>query len=91
MKVVLVALPETTPVTEAARLQDDLRRAKIWPAAWVVSRSLVQTGMQTRCCKGGSVERRFRSNASAADWHGVFLLPFLAEPSVGISGFLVLT
>lgn len=39
-KVILVALAETTPVSEAAALQDDLRRASIEPYGWVVNRSL---------------------------------------------------
>ena len=39
-KVLLVTLPETTPVTQAAALQDDLRRAHIEPWAWVINNSL---------------------------------------------------
>ena len=39
-KVLLVTLPETTPVLEAANLQQDLRRAGIEPWAWVVNNSL---------------------------------------------------
>jgi arsenite-transporting ATPase len=39
-KVLLVTLAETTPVSEAAALQSDLRRASIEPYAWVVNRSL---------------------------------------------------
>jgi arsenite-transporting ATPase len=39
-KVILVTLPEPTPVTEARVLQDDLRRAGIHPWAWVVNTSL---------------------------------------------------
>lgn len=39
-KVVLVTLPEPTPVTEARVLQDDLQRAGINPWAWVVNNSL---------------------------------------------------
>jgi len=38
--VVLVTLPEATPVHEAAALQEDLRRAGIEPFAWVVNQSL---------------------------------------------------
>ena len=33
--VVIVTLPEVTPVSQAAALQDDLRRARIEPWAWV--------------------------------------------------------
>eukprot|EP01037_Dinobryon_pediforme_P017496 gene17496-17693_t len=40
-KIILVALPETTPVSEAAALQEDLRRAKIEPYGWVINRSLL--------------------------------------------------
>ncbi len=39
-KVLLVTLAETTPVLEAASLQDDLRRAGIEPWAWVINNSL---------------------------------------------------
>ena len=39
-KIVIVTLPETTPVLEAAHLQDDLRRAGIEPWAWIVNASL---------------------------------------------------
>ncbi len=39
-KILIVTLPETTPVLEAARLQDDLRRAGIEPWGWVVNASL---------------------------------------------------
>jgi arsenite/tail-anchored protein-transporting ATPase len=42
--VLLVTLPETTPVQEAAELQDDLRRAGLEPYAWVVNNSLAATG-----------------------------------------------
>ncbi|MCA0361981.1 MAG: arsenical pump-driving ATPase [Armatimonadetes bacterium] len=43
-KMVLVALPEPTPVHEAMRLQADLARAGISPAGWVINRSLALTG-----------------------------------------------
>lgn len=39
-KVVLVALPEPTPVHEALHLAEDLKRAGIQPFGWVVNRSL---------------------------------------------------
>jgi arsenite-transporting ATPase len=43
-KVILVALPETTPVSEAASLQGDLRRAGIEPFGWVINKSLAVSG-----------------------------------------------
>ncbi len=45
-KVVLVALPEPTPVHEAQKLQEDLRRAGIEPFGWIVNRSLTLSGVQ---------------------------------------------
>ena len=39
-KIVIVTLPETTPVLEATHLQDDLRRAGIEPWAWIINASL---------------------------------------------------
>lgn len=43
-KILLVTLAETTPVTEAAALQADLRRAGIEPYAWIINSSLAATG-----------------------------------------------
>ncbi|MFS7243910.1 arsenical pump-driving ATPase [Serratia proteamaculans] len=40
-KILLVTLAETTPVLEAANLQDDLRRAGIEPWAWLINNSLI--------------------------------------------------
>lgn len=45
-KVILVALPETTPVSEAAALQGDLQRAEIRPYGWVMNQSLGAAGVR---------------------------------------------
>ncbi len=42
--ILLVTLPEATPVHEAAALQEDLRRAHIEPFAWVINQSLLHSG-----------------------------------------------
>lgn len=39
-KIILVSLPETTPMREAGSLQDDLFRAGIKPYAWLINQSL---------------------------------------------------
>jgi arsenite/tail-anchored protein-transporting ATPase len=39
-EIFIVTLPEATPVHEAASLQDDLRRAGIEPAGWIINQSL---------------------------------------------------
>ena len=43
-KILLVTLAETTPVLEAAELQEDLRRAEIEPYAWIINSSLAAAG-----------------------------------------------
>jgi arsenite-transporting ATPase len=43
-RILLVTLPEATPVHEAAALQADLRRAYIEPFAWVINQSLLGCG-----------------------------------------------
>jgi arsenite-transporting ATPase len=45
-RVLLVTLPEATPVHEAARLQDDLRRAGITPYAWIVNQTFAADGFR---------------------------------------------
>ena len=46
-KVLLVTLAETTPVLEAANLQNDLRRAGIEPWAWIINNSIAATDTQS--------------------------------------------
>lgn len=43
-KILIATLAETTPVSEAAKLQEDLGRAEIKPYAWVINQSLALTG-----------------------------------------------
>jgi arsenite/tail-anchored protein-transporting ATPase len=43
-RILIVTLPEATPVHEAAALQEDLRRARIEPFAWVINQSLLHSG-----------------------------------------------
>lgn len=45
-KILIVTLPEATPVHEAEQLQSDLRRAGIEPYAWVVNQSFAVTDTQ---------------------------------------------
>lgn len=43
-EVIIVTLPEATPVYEAKRLEEDLKRAKINNKWWIINSSLYQTG-----------------------------------------------
>ncbi len=45
-RVLIVTLPEATPVHEAAALQQDLIRAGITPYAWVINQSLAPLSLQ---------------------------------------------
>ncbi len=43
-RMLIVTLPEATPVHEAAALQGDLQRAGITPYGWIINRSFAATG-----------------------------------------------
>ena len=83
-RIVLVTLPEATPVSQAAALQDDLRRARIEPFAWVVNKSLLATGtadplLQARL----DSERRQMARVAAHTRHAITVVPWTAEPPIG--------
>jgi arsenite-transporting ATPase len=84
-RVILVTLPEVTPVSQAAALQEDLRRAKIEPWAWVINKSIAATGtsdplLQARLA--GEIQQAHRISGGLAT--RTFVLPWLARPPVGI-------
>lgn len=83
-RVILVTLPEATPVHEAARLQDDLLRAGIKPFAWVVNQSFAGDGLRDPVLR----ERGSREIPYIAEVHGklagrMALIPWTAESPVG--------
>jgi len=85
-KIILVALPEATPVSEAIALQEDLRRAKIEPYAWVINRSLLGTGthdpiLAARLPGESAQIARVQNGLSQR----LFLLPWQPDPPVGIA------
>ena len=76
-KVLIVTLAEATPVSEARRLQDDLRRAGIVPYAWVINQSfaLVTTEDPVLRQRGAheirhieSVKRDHASRTASVPW-----------------------
>jgi arsenite-transporting ATPase len=84
-KVIIVTLPETTPVSEAAALQDDLQRAKIQPYAWVINRTLAASGttdplLVARLPAERAQTERVRQGLAKR----VFDLPWQAVPPEGI-------
>jgi arsenite-transporting ATPase len=85
-RVLLVALPETTPVSEAAALQEDLRRASIEPYAWVMNRSLLVAGTQDPLLRrrlAGEQAQMNRVRSTLAK--RMFVVPWQAEPPIGVA------
>ena len=85
-RIVLVTLPEVTPVSEAAALQDDLRRARIEPYAWVVNRSLAASGTQDpllRARLAGEGVQMARIAGGLARRR--FVVPWVPRPPIGIA------
>jgi arsenite/tail-anchored protein-transporting ATPase len=84
-RVIIVTLPEVTPVSQAAALQDDLRRAQIEPWAWVINKSISASGttdplLQARLAG----ERRQTERIANGLAKRTFVLPWLPEPPVGV-------
>jgi arsenite-transporting ATPase len=80
-KIILVTLPETTPMREAGALQNDLQRAGIKPYAWLINQSLsMRTGLTDPLLKSraraesGVIEAIRNTYAERT-----FGIPFIAE------------
>lgn len=90
-RVVVVTLPETTPVSQAAALQDDLRRAHIEPFAWVVNRSLAASGTKDPLLSARlEGERRQFSRIADGLAKRVFVIPWLPNAPVGVDALAAL-
>ena len=84
-RIVLVTLPEVTPVSEAAGLQEDLRRAGIEPFAWVVNRTLAVSGTRDPLLAArlaGEAAQIARVTGGLAQ--RACVVPWVASPPVGI-------
>ncbi|HEY0949968.1 arsenical pump-driving ATPase [Nocardioides sp.] len=90
-KVVLITLPETTPVLEAEELQADLARAGITPYAWVVNNSLTAAAPSSLFlqARAAAEEPSLRRVAELCD--RVAILPMLAREPVGTAALSALT
>ncbi len=83
-KVLVVTLAEATPVTEAAQLQEDLRRAGIEPYAWVINSSLATAGSSDPLLRE-RIRGELAQIAAVRDRHAkrVAIVPWLLEEPVG--------
>lgn len=83
--VVIVTLPEVTPVSQAAALQDDLRRARIEPWAWVINKSVAATGTSDPLLQARLVgEQQQTARIASGLAQRTYVLPWLAQPPVGV-------
>ena len=84
-KIILVTLPEVTPVSQAAALQDDLRRARIEPYAWVLNQSVLAAGTHDPLLQARLAgERRQIARMAAGLARRLYALPWLAVPPIGL-------
>jgi arsenite/tail-anchored protein-transporting ATPase len=83
-KIILVSLPETTPMREAASLQDDLKRAGIKPYAWLINQSLSMLSgitdplLKSRANAETEVIKTIKTNYADR----TFGIPFIAEKNL---------
>ncbi|USK71854.1 arsenical pump-driving ATPase [Peribacillus asahii] len=82
--VVIVTLAEATPVLEASRLQNDLRRASINPQWWVINQSLFATNTNDPILKGKAMaEKEWIQEVNDNKAETCALIPWLYEEKVG--------
>jgi arsenite-transporting ATPase len=80
-KILLVALPETTPMREAEDLQIDLKRANISPYAWVINQCLSAVEnikdplLKKRAANENVITKNIQENLAKQ----TFILPYLPE------------
>lgn len=83
-RILIVTLPEATPVHEAARLQEDLRRAGIHPYAWVINQSFLATDTKDPVlAERGRQEARYFFEVRNTLADRVALIPWQIEAPIG--------
>ncbi len=86
-KVLIVTLPEATPVHEAERLQEDLVRAGINPYAWVINQSLFASHTKHALLQmRGDYEVPFIRHVTSELSERTALVPWFPEVPVGQEG-----
>jgi arsenite-transporting ATPase len=85
-KIILVTLPEVTPVSQASALQDDLRRAGIEPWAWVLNKSVLAAGTRDPLLAARLAgERRQMDRMASGLAQRLFTLAWLTVPPIGFT------
>ena len=83
-KLLLVTLPETTPVLEAAGLEDDLTRAGIHPWAWVINQSVAATATRSPLLRRRAAQERGPIDQAMSRADRVAVVPLLEHEPTGI-------
>ncbi len=85
-RVLIVTLPEATPVHEAAQLQHDLRRAEIEPYAWVINQSLAPLTVSDPVLKSRqSHEWKFIHEVVDQQARRTVLIRWQSDPPTGVA------
>lgn len=85
--VLIVTLPEATPVHEAAHLQRDLRRAGIEPFGWVINQSLHQLDVRDPVLVSRQRhEGQFLREVATEHASRVGLVPWQVMAPIGVEG-----
>ena len=85
-RIILVTLPEVTPVSQAAALQEDLRRAGIEPHSWVLNKSVLAAGTHDPLLAARLAGERRQMNRMADGLAmRIFTVPWLTVPPVGVA------
>ena len=91
-RVLIVTLPEATPVHEAAALQRDLRRAEIEPYAWVINQVLSPLPLTDPLMKQRqSHEQKYLREVKEVQASRVAIIPWQIEPPIGLQALSRLT
>ncbi len=88
-KILLVTLAETTPVLEAASLQEDLQRAGIEPWAWVINSSVAAAHPLSPLLRQRA-HNELKEIEAVAERHArrYAIVPLLSEEPVGVAHLL---
>jgi arsenite-transporting ATPase len=88
-RMLMITLPEATPVHEAAALQADLRRAGIEPFAWVINQSLLFSGSRDPLLvQRAAAERRYVAEVVERHARRTAWVPWMAGEPVGPDALL---
>lgn len=87
---VIVTLPEATPVQEATDLQEELRRAGIEPWAWVVNQSLAASSTSSPLLKARASAEEPHLDTVGKQAHRTAVVPLLAAEPTGADGLRAL-